>query len=87
MVTRKTEPRYPSDARRDGVEGTAVVRVKLDIAGKVTDAEITATSGDPRLDAAAVADVKSRWRFTPKYEDDVAVESTIRVRIEFKLKR
>jgi TonB family protein len=86
-VTRKSEPRYPSDARRDGVEGTAVVRIHLNTAGKVTDVEIVTSTGDPRLDAAAIADVKAKWRFTPKYEDDTPVESTIKVRLEFKLNR
>ncbi|HOF88585.1 MAG TPA: energy transducer TonB, partial [Armatimonadota bacterium] len=79
--------RYPSAARRDGVEGVAVVRVYLDAKGAVTDVAIVTSTGDPRLDDAALAEVKARWRFTPRYEDGAPVASTVKARLEFRLNR
>ncbi len=86
-VTRATEPRYPAAARRDGAEGTALVRVYLDAKGKVTDVEIVTSTGDSRLDAAALAEVKARWRFTPRYEDNTPIASAVKARLEFRLNR
>jgi protein TonB len=83
-LVRQTKPAYPPDARRDGVEGTAVLRVKLDPAGAVTDVEVVTTTGDARLDAAAIAAVKG-WTFAPKLDDGAPVAASLRVRVEFSL--
>lgn len=52
-ATSKPSPAYPPEAKAAGVEGTVVVWVAVDEAGKVVEAE--AISGPPALREAAVA--------------------------------
>ena len=53
---------YPSLAQQARVQGAAVVQVKLDDQGGVTDA--VAISGSPLLTSPALNNVK-KWRFRP----------------------
>jgi len=55
-------PRYPESARRAGVQGTALVRVRVLADGTVGEVLIEQSSGNSDLDAAAVEAVR-RWRF------------------------
>lgn len=60
----RTPPRYPPHSRRMGEEGAVVLRVELDEQGKVSAARVSASSGFPRLDEAALGAVRT-WRCTP----------------------
>jgi len=80
----QVRPTYPSDARDDGVEGTTVLSVSLDTSGKVTSAKVVTSSGDRRLDRAAVEAVE-KWSYSPCLKDGVPAASTVRVRVEFRL--
>lgn len=55
-------PRYPEAARRRGVQGTAQIALRLAANGRVDDVRLHRSSGDDRLDDAALAGVR-RWRF------------------------
>lgn len=68
---------YPSSAYEEGVEGTARVTFTITPDGTTTDAVIGQSSGDSRLDQAAVDYVK-RLRFRPAMRDGqpVPVQST-----------
>jgi TonB family protein len=63
-------PRYPSEAwerRSDGwrcIKGVAVVRVTLDVNGKVTTVRVIKSSGNKALDAASMEGLR-RWRARP----------------------
>ncbi len=61
-VVHAVEPIYPPDARARGVEGTVVLALRLDAAGRVIDATIRDSAGDA-LDAAAL-DAAFALRFT-----------------------
>ncbi|MBB3859760.1 protein TonB [Novosphingobium hassiacum] len=56
---------YPSRALREEREGTTGFRVSIGTDGKVTDCQITRSSGSPDLDEATCANVRRRARFTP----------------------
>lgn len=56
-------PDYPPRARRDGQEGTVVVRLSVGENGRVLGAEAAAPSPWPLLNEAAVTAVRQRWRF------------------------
>ncbi len=56
---------YPSRALREEREGTTGFRVSVGTDGKVTDCQITRSSGSPDLDEATCANVRRRARFTP----------------------
>ena len=83
-VARQTKPVYPSDARDEGVEGVSVVLAFIDPEGMVTGTKLEKGSGDRRLDRAAL-DAVGKWAFNPCLRDGVAVKSSVRVRVEFRL--
>lgn len=83
-VAKQTKPIYPSDAREDGVEGVSTVLAQLDPEGKVTVTRLEKSSGDRRLDRAAL-DAVREWTFNPCLRDGVAVKSSVRVKVEFRL--
>jgi protein TonB len=56
---------YPSRALREEREGTATFRVSIGPDGRVTDCQITGSSGHADLDAATCENVRRRARFTP----------------------
>jgi TonB family protein len=71
---------YPPSARRRGVEGSTVVRYWVPPGSEVaTDGEIATSSGDPSLDAAALATVRSA-KYTRECEYGLST-----IRISFKL--
>jgi len=55
---------YPEQARRDGQEGRAVVKICVNLSGKVDSAEVITTSGNVLFDAAAIK-VGKAMRFKP----------------------
>lgn len=60
----RTPPTYPAISRRLGEEGTVVLRVELDEQGNISMARVSTSSGLARLDAAALAAIKT-WHCTP----------------------
>ena len=77
-------PDYPESARRDGSEGRVLLRVLVDDQGRSKRVEINSSSGSDALDRAAAEAIK-RWRFHPARYGDNAVESWLRIPIEFHL--
>jgi protein TonB len=56
---------YPSRALREEREGTTGFRVTVGPDGRVTDRQITSSSGSPDLDQTACEKIRQRARFTP----------------------
>ncbi len=56
---------YPTRALREEREGTTGFRVTVGPDGRVTDCQVTSSSGSPDLDEAACSNVKRRARFNP----------------------
>ena len=83
-VAKQMKPIYPQDARDDGIEGTAVILALISLEGKVTDTRLEKSSGDRRLDQAAV-DAVRKWTYNPCLRDGVPVKSSVRVKVEFRL--
>jgi protein TonB len=77
-------PSYPLRARRDGVEGTVVLRVLVTAAGAAGRVELDASSGSAALDRAAEDAVRS-WRFVPARRGDTAVDAWVVVPVVFHL--
>ena len=57
-------PGYPRISRRNGEQGTVIVRVFISTQGTPEKAEVRTSSGVARLDQAALEAVQ-RWRFVP----------------------
>lgn len=60
---------YPSRALREEREGTTGFRVTVGVDGKVTDCQITSSSGHSDLDQAACDNIRRRARFNPAVEN------------------
>lgn len=80
----KTEPVYPLEERRRGIQGISVVIVSIDTNGNVQGVEVRQSSGNRNLDRAAVRTARE-WRFSPEIRDGQPVPSRMRVPIIFSL--
>jgi protein TonB len=77
-------PPYPSVSRRLGESGKVVLQVELDETGHVSAAKVITSSGHPRLDAAALAAVRT-WRCQPAQREGQAVRALALQPFEFTL--
>jgi len=75
---------YPEQARRDGQEGRAQVKVCVGANGKIVSAETATTSGFPALDEAAIKVAKAA-RFKPATTEGKAVDSCATLPVKFEL--
>lgn len=79
-------PEYPRASARMRSEGTVMLQVQVGIDGRPLQVEVRESSGDHRLDAAALEQVLRHWRFRPAMQDGRAVPAIGLVQIEFKLR-
>ena len=63
-------PVYPTEALRNGWEGTVLVEVRTDAMGAVASATLSRSSGHAALDASALAAVRG-WHFAPRLVEGV----------------
>ncbi len=80
------KPPYPPDARKLGVEGSVLLRVKIDASGRVTLATVLNSSGRQDFDLAAVNTVMSKWKFRPAKTAGIAVPCERTISVEFRLR-
>jgi periplasmic protein TonB len=87
QVIRPTDDYYPAVARRLEEQGLTVVRVCVDSAGRLDGMpRVEASSGNRRLDAAALAWAREALQFTPAQRDGVAVPACKGFRVNFTLR-
>jgi protein TonB len=79
-------PSYPSQAARNRDEGWVEVEFTVTAQGAVENAKVTASEPSRIFDREAIRSIE-RTKFNPRLENGVAVSSTVRRRIEFKLGR
>ncbi|MEJ5234131.1 MAG: TonB family protein, partial [Geminicoccaceae bacterium] len=77
-------PRYPTVARRRGIEGTVTLEVKVSASGLAEQVVLARSSGSALLDEAALEAVR-RWRFRPARRGGEAVPGVVTVPITFRL--
>jgi protein TonB len=80
---RQSPPRYPSAAKRKGLEGFAQAEFVIDQKGNVQSVEITQSS-DPVFDQPTIEAIQ-KWTFTPGMKDGRAVLTKTRVRLPYRL--
>ena len=80
-----TQPEYPPSSRRAGEAGTVILEVLVLENGRVGDARVKQSSGFPRLDEAAVREVKRSWRLVPGTENGKPVQMWGQFAVTFKL--
>lgn len=81
---RNPAPRYPVIARRNGEQGTVMLKVLVTREGAAATVSVEKTSGSTALDQAAVEAVRN-WRFTPARQGAQSVEAWVLVPIVFRL--
>jgi periplasmic protein TonB len=79
-------PRYPESARRQGIEGTVLVKALVTEQGRVEAVKVERSAGHTDLDQAALEAV-SRWRFEPARRGRQPVAVWVLVPVEFTLRR
>jgi len=79
------EPAYPETAKRQNLEGSLKLMLKIDDLGRVTSAEVVESVPPDVFDAAALA-AFSGARFSPAIRDGRPVRYQAYIRVEFKLK-
>ena len=77
---------YPRLSKRLGETGVVMLRILIDEAGRVREAQVSRTSGHPRLDDAAMAAVQ-KARFKPPSENGQAVSGYAQVPVDFQLEK
>ncbi len=80
-------PTYPREAILDGIEGTVLLKVLVDVDGRPLSVEIERSSGNRHLDAAARRQVLRKWMFRPAVRDGRAVQVYGMVPVNFSLDR
>lgn len=78
------KPRYPSAAKRRGMQGVVELRVLVDAQGNPVEVELQNSSGHNVLDREAMRAVW-KWRFTPARRAGVAVSGDVIVPVRFEL--
>lgn len=80
-----TQPEYPPSSRRAGEAGSVILEVYVLENGRVGEARVKQSSGFPRLDEAAVREVKRSWRLVPGTENGKPVPMWGQFAVTFKL--
>ena len=80
-----TQPEYPPSSRRAGETGTVILEVYVLENGRAGDVRVKQSSGFPKLDDAAVREVKRSWRLTPGTENGKPVPMWGQFAVTFKL--
>ena len=78
-------PTYPREALLNGIQGTVVLKVLVDVDGKPLSVEIERSSGNRRLDDAARRQVLRKWMFRPAVRDGRAIQVYGMVPVNFSL--
>ncbi len=77
-------PAYPYSARRRGIEGDVLLEVHISSRGNVLNVEIAKSSGNRRLDSAAV-DAVLDTAFLPARRNNTTVDDTTLISVTFRL--
>jgi protein TonB len=81
----QVKPRYPESARRRGIEGTVLLKMRITAQGRVEDVQVVRSTGYPELDESAIAAVR-RWRFEPARRNGAPVaEEAVLLPVVFQL--
>jgi len=83
-VVSKSDPAYPGELIRDGIQGTVILTAIIRADGSVSDIAVV-KSLDPRLDENAVQAL-SRWLFRPALKDGLAIDLEAVITVPFRTK-
>jgi len=79
------KPHYPESARRQGIEGTTLLKIYVSERGGVKDILIERSAGYQALDLAALRAVK-KWRFEPAKQGNRPIAVWVVLPVHFALR-
>ncbi|HEX6940789.1 MAG TPA: energy transducer TonB [Longimicrobiales bacterium] len=82
LATQESPIRYPEDLWDQGIEGEALLLIRVDEVGGVDSVAIERTSGYAAFDSAALAGAR-RLRFRPGRKGDERVQMWVRLPVRF----
>jgi protein TonB len=82
LIKHKVSPKYPREAREQGIQGDVLLQGTIDTNGNLVD--LKALQGDPILVKAAVDAVKE-WKYRPFILKGEPVDVDTTIKIEFHL--
>jgi protein TonB len=85
VCPKRSQPEYPTKAKRMNQQGKVMLRVELGEDGNVTHVEVKSSSGNRLLDDAALSNVKT-WQCSPAMRNGVAVKAVALQQFSFILK-
>lgn len=80
-----SQPEYPPSSRRAGEAGTVILEIYVNQNGRADEVRVKKSSGFPKLDEAAVREVKRSWRLVPGTENGKPVAMWGQFAVTFKL--
>ena len=83
-LIKSDRPDYPQTARKEGWEGTVVLRITIGTGGDVENVTTQTSSGHPALDESAAQSVKT-WQFDPAKDGDVPISTSVDLPVRFDL--
>ena len=79
------QPKYPEKARKAGIQGMVLLKVKVSETGSVESVQVEeGVEGHTELDEAAVEAVK-QWSFEPAQKDGEPVAIEVAIPVQFRL--
>jgi protein TonB len=82
LIKHKVSPKYPREAREQGIQGDVLLQGTIDTNGNLVDLKVL--QGDPILVKAAVDAVK-KWKYRPFILKGEPVDVDTTIKIEFHL--
>jgi len=86
QVRSRPDPVHPRELLRRRIESSVLLKVRVSISGKVTNIQVTKSSGYKAMDKSAV-DAVRRWEFKPGRRNGQPMAMTVMVPIEFRIIR
>jgi len=79
LVKHKVNPKYPREARNQGIQGDVILQAMIDTKGNIVS--LKAVQGDPILAEASIEAVK-QWKYRPYLlnGEPVVLETTIKIK-------
>jgi protein TonB len=81
---RTSNPDYPTDLKREGIDGLVAVVTIIDEKGNVIDVSVKKSS-NPAFERPAKEAIM-RWKFTPAKKDGKAVKMRVTIPVKFSVK-
>ena len=81
VPVRTVAPEYPSEMRREGINGVVMVKCTIDEQGNVADTNVVKSS-NAEFDRYAI-DALKKWKFKPASEDGKAITISVTIPVKF----